>query len=201
MEPEAPASGDIDEEEDAEPEGPASGDADEEEDVEPETLGGDADECVVWYVSKGGGLLTVSVAFVGGETEEFAYTKFATIQNLKDLIAMRTAMDVAQIRCKLADTTCLKHTLLHDIPAKAIIRVNKVVQQSGRLQAVRRIKKGETKTSKYVRETIGDVAAGVVTMNEKADTVLQLLQNPGASIDDDLEHASNEDLQRTWPDL
>jgi len=82
---------------------------------------------------------------------------------------------------------------------------DKVVQLARQLQAMRRVKKGETKASRahreYVQETLGDVGEGVVTMNAKADTMLHLLQNPGASLDDDLENATDDQLQSTWPYL
>ena len=78
---------------------------------------------------------------------------------------------------------------------------DKVVQLGSQLQAARRVQMGETKASsahrEYVQKTLGGVDAGVVTMNAKADTMLHLLQNPGASLDDDLENATDDQLQGT----
>jgi len=73
---------------------------------------------------------TVSVVLLDGGIEKFAYKEVATIQNLKDVVAVRMAMDTAKIRFKLASCTCLKAMLLVDVPAGAHLRVNKVCTAS-----------------------------------------------------------------------
>jgi len=143
--------------------------------------------------------LQVRVKLLSGNETLVSLAADATVNELKEKLAVQTGIDTTDFKLRNGDNPhCKLTTRVADLAQP--VTVGKVAKFEARKRSLLRFKKGEIKISKhhadYVCNQLTQVGSAVAKTAKNTTEILALLQNPGTEVgDENFEAMTNEQLQ------
>jgi len=131
--------------------------------------------------------LQVRVKLLSGNETLVSLAADATVNELKEKLAVQTGIDTTDFKIRNGDNPhCKLTTRVADLAQP--VTVGKVVKFEARKRSLLRFKKGEIGYSKehaeYVCKHLAQVGSAVAKTEKNTTEILTLLQNPGTEVDD-----------------